>query len=73
MNLLNKMRLHIKVQQLSKQRKSSGQTIKSKLVSSVMGTEHKGFCGDWAWSHIREIWPDKITPGGVSQQDSIHN
>ena len=73
MNLLNTMRLHIKVQHLSKQGEASGQTIKSKLVASVMGTEHEVLCGDWALHCIFDIWPDEITPGGVSQQDSIHN
>ena len=73
MNILNTMRLHIKVQQLSKQGQASGQTIKRKLVALVMGTEHEGFCGDWAWRCVRELWPDKITSGGVSQQDIICN
>ena len=57
MNLLNNMRLHIKLQQLSKQVQSSGQTIKIKLVSLVMGTEHEGFCVDWDWRFIRDLWP----------------
>ena len=73
MNLLNTMWLHIKVQQISKQGQASVQRIEIKLVALLMGTEHEGFCGDWAWRHIRDIWPDKIKPGGVSQQDSIHN
>jgi len=38
-----------------------------------MGTEYEGFCGDWAWRCVRELWPDEISPGGVSQQDSINN
>ena len=38
-----------------------------------MGTEHEGLFGDWAWRCIRELWPDEITPGGVSQQYSIRN
>jgi len=67
------MRLHIKVQQLSKQGQASGQAIKSKLVASSMGTEHEGFCGDRAWRRVRGLWPDEITPEGVSQQDSIRN
>ena len=36
-----------------------------------MDTEDERFCGYWAWRHIRELWPDEITPGGVSQKDSI--
>ena len=66
MNILNMMRLHIKVQQIYKQGQDSGQTIKSKLVASIMGTYHKGFCGDWAWRRISDIWPDEITLGCVS-------
>ena len=68
---LNTMRMHTKVQQLSKQGQDSGQTIKKKIVASVMGKEHKGFCGDWDWRRIREIWPDEITPVDVLQQDSM--
>ena len=73
MNILNKMQLRIKVQQLSKQGQASEQTIKSKLVALVMGTEHGGLCRNWALRRIHEIWPDKIKPGGVSQQYSIRN
>ena len=73
MNLLNIMWLHIIVQKIYKQEQASGQRIERKLVSPLMGTDHEGFCGDWSWRHIRDIWPEKITPGGVSQQDSIHN
>ena len=72
-NLLNTMRLHIKVQQISKQVQASGQTIKSKIVALVMGTENKVLCVNLAWSRICEIFTDKITPGGVLQQDRIHN
>ena len=42
-NLLNTMRLHIKVQQIYKQGQASGKTIKSTQVASVMGKEHEGF------------------------------
>ena len=73
MNLLNTIWMHIKVRQLSKQGQASGQTIKSKLVASLMETEHEILCGDLAWRRICGIWPDKITPGGVSQQDRIQN
>ena len=73
MNLLNIIRLHIKMQQLSKQGKASGKLIKSKLVSFVIGTGHERLCVNWDWRRICELWPDEITPGGVSQQDSIRN
>ena len=73
MNLLNTMRLHIKVQQLSKRGKASGKTIKSKLVALLMGKDHKIFYGNWYWSCFSERWPDKITSGGVLQQDSIRS
>ena len=73
MSILNTMRMHIKVQQVSKQGQASGEIIQSKLVASVIWTEHERFCGNWAWRRIRELWPDKITPGGVLQQDSIQN
>ena len=33
-----------------------------------MGKENEVFCGDWDWRCIRELWSDKITLGGVSQQ-----
>ena len=50
MVLLNVMRLHIKVLQLSKRSQASGQIINGKLVASVSGTEHKGFDSDWVCS-----------------------
>ena len=49
MILINTMRLHDKVLQLSKQGQASGSSIKHKLTAATMGTEHKGFDSDWAW------------------------
>ena len=46
--LLNAMRLHIKVLQISKQGQASGTIIKSKLVAAARGTEHDGFNSGWA-------------------------
>ena len=72
-NLLNTMRMHIKVQQLYKQGQASVKTINRKLVALVMGTKHEGFCVDWDWRRILMLCPGKITPGGVLQQDSIRS
>ena len=73
MNLLNCMRLHIKVLQVSKQGQAKGSEIKSKLIAAAKGTEHEDFDGDWVWRRIRELWPDEISPSVVSQQESIRN
>ena len=55
MVLLNAMRLHIKVLQISKQGKTSGKIIKNKLVASAVGTQYEEFDRDWAWRRIREL------------------
>ena len=55
MVLLNAMRLHIKVLQISKQVKTSGKIIKNKLVASAVGTQYEEFDRDWAWRRIREL------------------
>lgn len=73
MPLLNCMHLHIKVLQVSKQGQASGSEIKRKLIASAIGTEYEGFDGDWAWRRICKLWPDKISPSVVSQQESIRN
>ena len=71
--LLNTMRLHIKVLQLSKKGTASGKLIKAKLTAAAAGTEHEGFDSDWAWRRIRELYPEEVTPSSVSQQESIRN
>ena len=71
--LLNTMRLHIKVLQLSKKGTASGKYIKAKLTAAAAGTEHEGFDSDWAWRRIRELYPAEIAPSAVSQQESIRN
>ena len=71
--LLNCMRLHIKVLQVSRQGQASGSEIKRKLIAAAIGTDYEGFDGDWAWRRIRELWPDEISPSMVSQQESIRN
>ena len=73
MTLLNCMRLHIKVLQVSRQGQASGSEIKRKLIAAAIGTDYEGFDGDWAWRRIRELWPDEISPSMVSQQESIRN
>ena len=73
LNLLNCMRLHIKVQQVSKQGQASGNKIKSNLIAAALGTEHEGFDGDWAWRRMRELYPSEVSPSVVSQQESIRN
>ena len=67
------MRLHIKVQQVSKQGQVSGNKIKSKLIAAALGTEHEGFDGDWVWRRMHELHPSKVSPSVVSQQESIWN
>ena len=57
MMLMNTMRLHIKVLQLSKQVKASGKIIKNILMAAARDTEHDAFNSDWAWRRILEIWP----------------
>ena len=71
--LLNTMRLHIKVLQLSKKGTASGKLIKAKLTASATGTEHEGFDSDWAWRRLRELYPAEVAPSAVSQQESIRN
>lgn len=72
MVLLNAMRLHIIVLQLTKKGQASGQIIKGKVVVSASGTEHKGFDYDWgvetnSWALVR----GDCTL--VRQQESINN
>ena len=71
--LLNTMRLHIKVLQLSKQGQASGRMVKGKLTAAAMGTPYEGFDSDWAWRRIRELYPAEVAPSAVSQQESIRN
>ena len=71
--LLNTIRLHTKVLQLSKKGQASGKIIKAKLTAAATDTEHKGFDSDWAWRHIYELYPEEVTPSTVSQQESIRN
>ena len=71
--LLNAMRLHIKIVQLSKQGQASSQVIKSKLMAAAKGTKYEGFDSDWAWRRLREMYPEEIAPSTVSRQDTIRN
>ena len=73
LDLLNCMRLNIKIQQLSKSGQAKGFMIKSKLAAAVQGTRHPTFDCDWAWRQIREMWPEEIAPTCVSQTESIRN
>ena len=73
MVLLNTVRLHIKILQLSRTGQSSGSSIKNKLVASAIGTKYDGFDADAAFIRIRKIWPEEVAPCRVSQQESIRN
>ena len=56
--ILNTMQMHIQVLQLSKQGQASGRLVKGKLKAAAMGTPYEGFDSDYAWRHIREIYPE---------------
>lgn len=53
--LLDTMRLHIKVLQLSKHDQASGQVIKGKLTAAATGTKYEDFDSDWVWRRICEM------------------
>lgn len=60
LTLLNTMRLHIRIQQMSRQTLMPRSLIKEKLLGAVSGTQHDGFCVDWAWQRIRDLWPAEV-------------
>ena len=72
-HLLNTVRLHMKVQQLSKKGQASGASIKGILAASVKGTQHEEFNAKWAWERLRKDYPEDVNPTSVSQQESICN
>ena len=56
---------------VSKQGQASGCEIKRKSITAAIGICYEGLYGYWEWGHIRELWPDEISPSVVSQQEII--
>ena len=73
MALLNTMRLHMKVQQVSKKGQISGAKVRSMLSAAVEGTKNPTFNSNWAFERLLDEFPEDVNPVIANQQEAIRN
>ena len=71
--LLNAVRLHIKILQLSRKSQASGPLIQRILAAATHDTEYAGCSTKSAWLRIRKEFPEEIRPCTVSTVDSLRS
>ena len=69
--LINIIRLHIKMQQLSKKSQVSGRDVQNMIGLAVKGTEFENCCTKAAWLRVRKEYPEEVIPCTVSTVDSL--
>ena len=72
--LLNAVRLHIKMKQLSRSSQATPIEIKAAMMASVKDTRHEGtFNVEYAWHRLRELYPEEIAPSNTSTTENIRS
>ena len=72
--LLNAVRLHIKMQQLSRSKQATPMDIKGAMMASVKDTAYEGtFNIEAAWTRLRELYPEEISPSKRTTVENIRS